>query len=159
MIDIQAIKSRISCVDYARSQGLPVTKSGGRIRSPLRPEASNPTSFLVSDDFYFDFGVGQGGDVIDLAAALNFQGDRGAAIRELARLTNVDSEKSTEWVKYTKSLNAEIEHYHRQLTDDDRKYIHSRGITDETISRLKLGRTDDGRLCIPYWKTAISHTT
>ena len=152
MIDINAIKSRISCVDYARSQGLNVNKSGSRICSPLRAESNNPTSFVVYDDFFFDFGSGQGGDVIDLAAELNFKGDRGQAISELARLTNVDAENSTEWVSYTKSLNAEIEHYHRQLNEDDRKYIHSRGITDETIARLKLGRTDNGRLCIPYWK-------
>ncbi len=153
MIDISQIKSRISCVDFAQRNGLPITKSGDRCISPLRQGASNKTSFIVYDDFFFDFGSGEGGDVIDFAAALNFGGDKGKAIHELARITGTDiNTHSAAWVDYTQNLCKEIQYYHEHLTDEDRDYIHRRGITDETINRVKIGRTKNGRLCIPYWK-------
>jgi len=154
MIDISAIKSRLSCVTYAQQRGLPITKSGDRCVSPLRAGAQNKTSFAVYDEFYFDFGSGEGGDVIDFAAALQFEGDKGKAIRELARITGVDipNYRPTGWKEYTRRLNNEIQHYHEQLTPEDREYLHRRGIKDETIDRVKLGRTNNGRLCFPYWK-------
>jgi hypothetical protein len=153
MIDISQIKSRISCVDFAARNGLPITKSGDRCVSPLRSGATNKTSFVVYDDFFFDFGSGEGGDVIDFAAALLFEGDKGKAIRELARITGADiSTPSSDWVSYTQNLCKEVQYYHEHLTAEDRQYLYQRGITDETINRVKIGRTNNGRLCIPYWK-------
>ena len=151
---ISQIKSRITCVDYAQRNGLNIKQSGDRCVSPLRPGASNKTSFIVYDDFYFDFGSGEGGDVIDLAALLNFSGDKGKAINELASLTGVDigTHRSTEWVDYTHNLCAKIQYYHEHLTEEDREYLYKRKINNDTINRIKIGRTEDGRLCIPYWK-------
>lgn len=158
MYDIQLIKSRINCVSYAQQQGLSITKAGDRCVSPLRDGASNPTSFVVFDDFYYDYSAGAGGDVIELCAALSHGGDRGAAIRELARLTGVASDNADnthEWLEYTKALNARTAYYHSQLTDSDRDYLHSRGIDDAAISRLMIGRVTDGalkgRLFLPYF--------
>ena len=71
---IQEIKKRISCTEYLSQHGIYV-KNGGRCISPLRPGAKNPTSFWVEDDHFYDFGSGIGGDVIDLAAQLNYNGD------------------------------------------------------------------------------------
>ena len=154
MFDLSAIKSRISCVEFAQRNGLRISKSGDRCVSPLRHGATNKTSFVVYNDFFFDFGSGQGGDVIDLAAALNHNGDKGAAIRELAKLTGVETDNlgASKWVDYTQNLCKEIQYYHEHLTDEDREYLHRRGITDETINRIKLGRTNHGRLSFPYWK-------
>lgn len=152
---IADIKSRMSCVTYAQNNGLPIRKSGDRCQSPLRPNAKNQTSFWVFDDHWYDWGGGNGGDVIDLAALLNHDGDKSKAIRELAQLTGVEiysTNNSQEWVDYTQNLCNEIEFYHRQLTDSDRQYLYSRRINDETIARLKIGRTNNGRLCFPYWK-------
>ena len=151
---IQEIKTRISCVDYARNNNLPIRKSGDRCQSPLRPSAKNKTSFWVFDDHWYDWGGGNGGDVIDLAALLNHNGDKSQAIRELAQLTGVEitNNTSAEWVNYTQNLCNEIEYYHQNLTDEDRQYLYSRRITDETIARLKIGRTNNGRLSFPYWK-------
>lgn len=158
MHDLQLIKQRISCVDYAQRYGLPITKSGDRCTSPLRHGAKNPTSFSVTDDFYFDFGSGEGGDVIELCAALSHNGDRGAAIRELAEITGVidpEQSKTDEWLNYTNQLNSKTAFYHEQLTDGDRDYLHDRGLTDDDISRLKIGRVTDGglrgRLFLPYF--------
>ena len=151
---LNQIKSRISCVEFAQRNGLPIKKSGDRCVSPLRPGAKNKTSFWVFDDHWTDFGSGQSGDVIDFAANLLYNGDKGTAIRELALLTGVNTQDyvSQDWVDYTQNLCNKIEYFHQQLTAEDLDYIHSRGITDETINRVKLGRTNDGRLCFPYWK-------
>lgn len=158
MYDTQLIKQRISCVDVAQRCGLPIRQSGDRCVSPLRPGASNPSSFAVDADFWYDFGSGSGGDCIDLLAELRYSGDRGAAIRELARLAGVTSDaqdNTYEWRSYTESMNAQTAYYHSQLTTADREYLHSRGLTDTDISRLMIGRVTDGplrgRLFLPYF--------
>ena len=81
---IQEIKKRLSCPEYLARRGIHV-KNHGRCVSPLREGAKNPTSFLVDDDYWHDFGSGDGGDVIDLAAALEHGGDVGKAVRALSR--------------------------------------------------------------------------
>lgn len=158
MYNIDLIKSRINCVDYAQRMGLPIRQSGDRCTSPLRTDAKNPTSFVVLDDFYYDFSAGAGGDVIELCAALAHNGDRGAAIRDLATTVGVTAdgvESSQEWRDYTNELNARTAYYHTQLTEDDRKYLHSRGLTNENIEELMIGRVTDGalkgRLFLPYF--------
>ena len=154
MHDLNLIKSRISCVDVAQRLGLPIHKSGDRCVSPLRPNASNPTSFVCDDDFWYDFGDARGGDVIDLLAEIKYNGDRGAAIRELATITGVpdNNPRPDGWYTYTQNLCNQIAYWQTQLTRDDYDYLHSRGLTDETITNLKIGRTEDGRLSIPYLK-------
>jgi putative DNA primase/helicase len=110
----------------------------------------------VDDDFWYDFGDSRGGDCIDLLAELKHNGDRGKAIRELASLTGVtdDNPASQEWFDYTNQLNARTAFYHSQLTEDDRNYLRSRGISDSDADRLMIGRVTDGalrgRLFLPY---------
>ncbi len=159
MFDTSQIKQRISCVEVAQRCGLPITQAGDRCVSPLREGAKNPTSFCVDDDFWYDFSGGAGGDCIDLYAELQCGGNRGEAIRELARLTGVqDSGEaySQGWYEYTTAMNARTAFYHTQLTPEDRDYLHSRGINDESIDRLMIGRVTDGplkgRLFLPYFK-------
>ena len=158
MYDISLIKQRISCVDVAQRCGLPIQRSGDRCVSPLRSGATNKSSFCVDDDFWYDFGSSSGGDCIDLLAELKHGGNRGAAIRELASLTGVtdDNPASQEWVDYTNQLNARTAFYHSQLTEDDRNYLRSRGISDSDTDRLMIGRVTDGalrgRLFLPYFK-------
>ena len=154
MLDISQIKKRISCVEFAVGNNLPIAKSGDRCVSPLRTGATNKTSFIVYDDFFFDFGSGEGGDVIDFAAKLLFNDDKGKAIKHLAQITGttLENPQAQSWVKYTQNLCNKIQNYHEKLTEADRQYLYQRGITDETINRNKIGRTPEGRLMIPYWK-------
>ena len=161
MYDLNLIKQRISCVTFAQQSGLPITKSGDRCVSPLRDGASNPTSFVVYDDFYYDFANGSGGDVIELCAAINHHGDRGSAIRELARLTGVTSDghdNTQAWLDYTNHMNSMTAYYNTQLTESDRQYLYSRGLSDDDIQRLLIGRVTDGslrgRLFLPYFSGA-----
>lgn len=158
MYDIQLIKSRINCLDYAKKIGLPIGSDGDRCISPFRDGAKNPTSFVVYADFYYDFASGSGGDVIEFCANYAHHGDRGAAIRDLATVTGVVSDNTTDsqaWLEYTKQLNARTAFYHTQLTDSDRGYLYSRGLSDADIDRLMIGRVTDGslrgRLFLPYF--------
>ena len=156
-MDLNLIKNRISCRDYLQTQGILVPKTG-RIKSPLRPDAQNPTSFLVSSDHWYDFGSGNGGDVIDLCAQLEFDGNIGKAIPALTQRLGlqITHPSSSAWRNAIQKLCNRTEYYHSKLTDDDRKYLHSRGFTDATIDDVKIGRVTDGnlkgRLFLPYFK-------
>lgn len=153
MIDTELIKQRLSCIDFCQSKGLPISKPGSRCISPIRNGAKNKTSFVCYSDFWYDFSAGQGGDVIDLCALIDYGGDKGKAIRTLAKRVGIDDDGSTEgWVDYTNQLNAKIAKWHKNLSAEYREYCNKRGITDATIDEIRIGQTDDGRLAIPYYK-------
>lgn len=144
-MDITLIKQRMNCVEYAQRLGLPIRKDGDRCKSPLRSGAKNKSSFSVHKDYWYDFVLGQGGDVIDLAALINHRGNRGLAIEELARLTGVVSESGYgDWVQRTQRRVSLIAGWHNDLRPQDRDYLHNRRITDETIDRLRIGYTGMG---------------
>ena len=152
MYNIDEIKSRIKCLDYARQNGINVNKPGDRTYSPFHA-GKNPTSFAIYEDSWYSFSDSLGGDVIDLCAFLHHGGDKGKAIADLASQLNMRQEhETTEWRDYMQELGNRIYYYHTQLTEDDYEYLHSRGISDGTIADLKLGRNEEGRLVIPYWK-------
>ena len=153
---INKIKQRLSCPEYLSRCGIHV-KSGGRCVSPLRPGAKNPTSFYCENDYWYEFGSATGGDVIDLAAQLQYNGDIGMAIRELSR------ELGIQLSDYSESFKADIQKlcnrtaaYHEALTAEDYQYLSERGLTREDADRLMIGRVTDGylrgRLFLPYFK-------
>ena len=153
---INKIKQRLSCPEYLSRRGINV-KSGGRCVSPLRPGAKNPTSFYCEDDYWYDFGSAAGGDVIDLAAQLQYNGDLSMAIRELAQELGIRNETyNAEWRADIQNLCNRTAAYHNALTEDDYKYLSERGLTKEDADRLMIGRVTDGylrgRLFLPYFK-------
>lgn len=118
-------------------------------------------------DFWYDFGDGTGGDVIDLCALLEHGGDRRAAIHTLADRTGVSIAPSRDWVGATRSLNGLIQLWHENLTREARDYLHDRHITDQTITALKIGSTGSGepadgyarnRISIPYFKNGYVYS-
>lgn len=142
---IDEIKRKITVLDYARGVlGLPVRKSGDRCCS--LSGGANATALVIRDDFFFDFKLGQGGDVIDLCAIARHDGDRGAAIRELA-----GDSSSAEWKAYTQNLCNAVAKWHSQMTDTQFKYLRRRKIYKETADKLRIG-FDGARLVIPYYK-------
>lgn len=153
---INKIKQRLSCPEYLSRRGVNV-KSGGRCVSPLRPGAKNPTSFYCEDDYWYDFGSATGGDVIDLAAQLQYNGDLTQAIRELAQELGIKNENfNAEWKAEIQHLCNRTAAYHEALTDEDYKYLAERGLTKDDADRLMIGRVTDGylrgRLFLPYFK-------
>lgn len=150
-MDLSLIKQRMSCIDYAKISGIPVSKPGDRCASPIRSGADNRTAFVVYEDFWYDFVAQLGGDVIDLCALRQFEGNRGAAISHLARLTGVEYEQNAKWVEYTQHLCGLVEKWHKELSEPHSEYLKSRGILQTTIDELKIG-TKGNRIVIPYWK-------
>ena len=156
---IEKIKSTISCVDYMRTEhGSKI--SGGRCAS-FRPGATNPSSLLVNERDWFDFGSGLGGDVIDLAAADKFNGDIGRAIGYLAERWNITTPEDKIDVKHVEVIfntyRAILEHactyYEETLWKPEHenvvRYLNGRGLTDETIRALRIGWADNP---CPYLK-------
>lgn len=150
-MDLSLIKQRMSCIDYAKISGIPVSKPGDRCASPIRSGADNRTAFVVYEDFWYDFVAQLGGDVIDLCALKQFEGNRGTAISHLARLTGVECEQNAKWVEYTQFLCNLVEKWHKELTEPHSEYLKRRGILQTTIDELKIG-TKGNRIVIPYWK-------
>ena len=153
---ITKIKQRLTCTEYLSRQGIHI-KSGGRCISPLRPGAKNPTSFYCEDDYWYDFGSATGGDVLDLAAQLKYNGDIGMAVRELARELGIQSDNTNaEWRADIQRLCNRTAAYHEALTPEDYQYLSERGLTREDAERLMIGRVTDGylrgRLFLPYYK-------
>ena len=103
------------------------------------------------EDFWYDFGSRQGGDVIDLCAETECKGNRGKAIDYLARLTGVDCTDGGVWRETIQNQCHMIALWHTKLREQDRNYLHSRGITDKTINELRIG-FDSDRIWIPYYK-------
>ena len=146
---IRYIKDKWTVLEYARDVlGFPVRKSGDRCVS-LAPDSHNPTALRIFDNYWQDFKTGAHGDVIDLCAEAKHNGDRGAAIRELAQGYG----GNYDWRKYTQELNNKIAYFHQQLRECDLHYLYRRGIKKETIERLKIGYNEkEQRLIIPYFK-------
>ncbi len=141
---IRLIKEKIGVLEYAQSVlNLPVRKSGDRCAS-LVPGSTNPTALVVYTDWWYDFKLGMGGDVIDLCAVARHAGDKGAAIRELGG-------DCGDWVGYTQNVCSMIQKFHEDLRQPDRLYLYRRRIMKGTVDRLRLG-FDGSRLVIPYYK-------
>ena len=154
---INKIKQRLTCLEYLARQGIHI-KSGGRSVSPLRPGAKNPTSFYCEDDYWYDFGSATGGDVIELCAQLQFNGDISQAVRSLSQELGIKSEEtiSPQWKNDIQHLCNRTAAYHAALTPEDYQYLSERGLTREDADRLMIGRVTDGylrgRLFLPYFK-------
>ena len=153
---ISKIKQRLSCPEYLSRRGIHI-KSGGRCVSPLRSGARNPTSFYCEDDYWYDFGSGTGGDVLDLAAQLEFDGDLSRAIRELSHELGIQGENTnSQWKTDIQNLCNRTAAYHEALTPEDYQYLAERGLSREDADRLMIGRVTDGylkgRLFLPYFK-------
>jgi putative DNA primase/helicase len=153
---INKIKQRLSCPEYLSRRGIHI-KPGGRCVSPLRPGAKNPTSFYCENDYWYDFGSATGGDVVDLAAQLQYNGDIGTAVRELSQELGIQAESiNSEWKADIQHLCNRTAAYHEALTPEDYQYLSERGLTKEDADRLMIGRVTDGylrgRLFLPYFK-------
>ncbi len=152
---ITDIKDNNNCRDFATLH-LGCQFVNGRCVSPLRTEADNPTSFLADKYSWHDFGSGEHGDIIDLAALSMFHGDKSMAIEYLSGKslkTKIDPQEAREWERKRRTLRERVEYWHSQLDTRAREYFHKRGITDKTLDRFMVGYSlKRQRYVFPYMK-------
>lgn len=144
---IEEIKARVSCPEYMRREHGSQIRAG-RCKS-FRTGAKNSSSLMVNERDWYDFGSGQGGDVIDMAAIDKFSGDKGAAIRYLAESYGIKSMApqlphiEIVFRSYLAILDKATEFYQSCLRPEHINYLRGRGLTDATIKALRLGWADN----------------
>lgn len=153
----EEIKQHISCIDMARELNLELIRNGNQYRChSFIHDGNNPTSTVITNDSWFSFSDGVGGDAIDMLSYIKYSGNKSLAISELCRRfgiqnnTNVDVE---EYIKQKNYFQRCIKTWHDQLRTSDIEYLHSRKITDKIIEEMYLGYDPkEDRLIIPIFK-------
>lgn len=172
-----AIRETHTLINYCEKNGIyfHTTNTGYRANSPFTG-AGSAFSIRYSDlETWHDFSIPANGDkpnhgdVIELCALLNHDGDKGKAIRELAPegyRAGIDR-----YLRNRQEIADKVHRAHEALREYPRyvDYLHSRGVDDEQIERLKIGveviSNMSSRLLIPrlnydgaeilYYKTRI----
>ena len=149
------LSDRLSIIQYCRVNFWDgISKPGDTIPSPI----SNGYNLTVWDHYWMEDGPDcLCGDIVDLCAAIKYDGDNGKAVQDLAHLTGLTCLwLPTSWQENVKSFGDGIVNYNSILSQKHRKFLNDYGINDMTIDRLFLGTISDidtaGMLCIPHYK-------
>jgi DNA primase len=115
---------------------------------PFHEEKAPSFSVNSAGQFFRCFGCGARGDVFTFLQ-LKENKTFWEVLSELARETGVPllhrDKEDVEKERTIDDILAETAHfYHKNLTDDARNYLTSRGITEETISRFQIGHAGGG---------------
>ena len=152
------IASQWDCLTFATTVlGLHVD-ARGRAKSLEGQAGRGNEALVITPEVWYDHKKHVGGGVIQLCAWAMFNGDEGQAVNYLAGDFYPVNEK--EYYDAIGQLRRKVEFWHGKLRPEDREYLHSRRITDETIERLQIGYScyDDDksglqmRLMIPYFR-------
>ena len=154
----QYILSRYDCLTFARDVLHLHVDARGRAKSLMGQSHSGSEALVITPEVWYDHKKQVGGTVIDLCAWGMFDGDIGRAMEYLAG--DFYTVKNDDWRRRTEEITRHVVTWHEKLLPDDRDYLHSRRITDETITRLQLGSMtmDESekhlcrRIVIPYFK-------
>lgn len=145
---VQQIKDRLSIVDVV-GQYVKLQRSGQSLRGRCPFHAEKTPSFFVSPDrgTYHCFGCGVGGDIFGFIEAIEGLDFRGA-LKVLAERAGVPlayerPEARDEREKLFELLETATIFYSNRLTDEAKKYLHERGVTDGTLSAFRVGWASD----------------
>lgn len=159
-MDIQAVKEANPLdVIAERLTGQQATKH--KIKCPFHDDKS-PSLHLYDDGGWKCFGCGRHGDVLDfvglylkgttydpaqhLLEVIDYLG--GIDIRPLQRAERPASQPTEPRTEHTTFPPDRVMFWHASLMPEHRRYWHSRGLSDETIDKFRLG-WDGDRLTIP----------
>ena len=169
-MNFEQIKKQFSVYDVAVHRlGLELTQtSSGEYRgvSPSPGPHEHNDGLSISGDVWHDFSTNEGGSVLDLVAYVKFGGVDKHSILEAAKFLSGNSYDSAYWTKHTAQRDnfcVDVAKWHEALLKDSRTldYLHGRGITDETIEKLRLGLINeyiriDGKL-IQEWRLSCPY--
>ena len=152
---------------YCESCGLNFEKIGTSYRANSPFTQGNKAFEICIDtpDIWHDFSLTDknGGDIVEFSALINHNGDKRAALLELA--PEGYSAEIDKWSKQRQEVQDFIKSTHKTLIKEDSHltpaymarmdnliaYLESRGVNLEQIKRLMIGYTynDNGRLVLP----------
>lgn len=147
MSDFQAIKDRISLVEYVskRYQAKPI--GSGKIRINPCPVCSHNDSFTVFENTqsFYCFSCGAGGNIFDFLISTKEAGDHYDALKKLASEVGYELKKTTR-KEYDRSrviqdiFDTTSDFYKNQLNDQAREYLaNQRKRTPEMIEKARYG--------------------
>lgn len=172
----KAVQEKYSIVDVISDLGIRLHRVGSSLRADsIAGNGAGKDAFAVYEDTntWHDFMLGIGGDITDIVAYVKYNGDKYKALCELmpeckqARNIARELSKREEFTKDIKRLSNELLTSDTSANVEAREYLHSRGITDETIKALQIGLdygfSNQIRIRFPYWdmsgKTLRYYTT
>lgn len=143
---VEQIKSKIDIVSLISSY-IQLEKAGGNFKGKCPFHNEKSPSFFVSPDrgSYYCFGCHAKGDIFTFVQ--EFEGlDFVGALKMLAEKAGVtldrfEREDKSEKNKILHALNLAVFFYQKKLSEtaDAKKYVASRGLTDETVANFKIG--------------------
>ena len=170
----EAVQEKYTVKEVAEQLGIRLHKVGASWRAnSIQGNGDGKDAFAIYEksNTWYDFMLDKGGDITDLVATVKYDGDKGAALRELMPDSTPEKvkfqlSKRDEFMKNVERWHQEIFNPRRQSSVRALEYLHSRRITDQTIKELKIGTEtacSDVRISCPYWdesgKQAIYYTT
>ena len=159
----QEVQERFNIKEVAEGLGLHVKKVGSTYRADSIDSSGrgeNALALYESTNSWFDFMLNIGGDVADLVAQVKFGGDLKLALHYL--LPDVSHGFIDKEIKQRNEFKERVDRWNYDLLHDKREfcsraldYLHSRRISDDTISELKIGvkpeNTELARIVFPFW--------
>lgn len=173
----EVLREKISLKDYCENElGLNFRESGNSFRATPATGGLNSFSIWKDDlNHWYDFAQQKGGDIVNLCANENHNGEIKEAVKELAEKYLSENEREkylvgfNQWIKerndeQEKAQNAKKYFHSGQYAGIKHwpDYLHKRGLDDSDIERLGLGfEVNEFRLFIPYYDydgvTVLTH--
>ena len=138
---LESLKARLDIVDII-SSFLELKKAGSNFKAPCPFHDEATASFVVSPgkQICHCFGCGVTHDAIGFVQAYK-QLSFAEAVEEIANDMNfsLEYDNNTDKKDYSKLMEHTNSYYQGQLTAGHRDYLHSRGVTDQSIKAFEIG--------------------
>jgi DNA primase len=147
------IKDKLPLAEYV-GRRVALKRDGHNLKGVCPHHNERNASLVVypDQDTWWCFGCGKGGDIFNWYQ-LEHHCEFKDALRELAREAGVELRAKPEEVEHQAKLRqrsailgAALEYYRKQLNDEHREYLRSRGFKDEFISSYRFGYAPGGGL-------------
>lgn len=140
---LENLKQQIDIVDIVGTS-IEIKKYGANFKAccPFHGEKTPSLVISPAKQIYHCFGCGVGGDAIKFVQdykKVSFY----EAVEEIADFYNFtltyDNKQSSKAQSYKSIMEAMTNFYKKSLREQDREYLHKRGLTDETIEAFDIG--------------------